>query len=225
MVVDSGGGLAALRRPPACTRVTLGMNEPIIGDAELVARAACGDGMAFETLYRRHHVPLFRTALAMTGQANTAEDLLQDAFVRAYRHIGRVQLAEGASLRPWLHRIVVNLARDLAARREPTVTSDTDLERLAIGGPSLERAAERREVNRIVAEAVDKLPFDQRLVVVLFYTQDMDVEQIAATLGIPPGTVKSRLYYGRVRLRAALTEDVRLVASRAMEQVYSDGRG
>jgi RNA polymerase sigma-70 factor (ECF subfamily) len=201
------------------------MNEPIIGDAELVARAACGDGMAFETLYRRHHVPLFRTALAMTGQANTAEDLLQDAFVRAYRHIGRVQLAEGASLRPWLHRIVVNLARDLAARREPTVTSDTDLERLAIGGPSLERAAERREVNRIVAEAVDKLPFDQRLVVVLFYTQDMDVEQIAATLGIPPGTVKSRLYYGRVRLRAALTEDVRLVASRAMEQVYSDGRG
>lgn len=201
------------------------MNEPIIGDAELVARAACGDGKAFETLYRRHHVPLFRTALAMTGQANTAEDLLQDAFVRAYRHIGRVQLAEGASLRPWLHRIVVNLARDLAARREPAVTSDTELERFAIGGPSLERTAERREVNRIVAEAVDRLPFDQRLVVVLFYTQDMDVEQIAATLGIPPGTVKSRLYYGRVRLRAALTEDVRLVASRAMEQVYSDGRG
>lgn len=201
------------------------MNEPIIGDAELVARAACGDGMAFETLYRRHHVPLFRTALAMTGQVNTAEDVLQDAFVRAYRHIGRVQLAEGASLRPWLHRIVVNLARDLAARREPIVTSDTDLERFANGGPSLERTAERRELNRIVAEAVDRLPFDQRLVVVLFYTQDMDVEQIAATLGIPPGTVKSRLYYGRVRLRAALAEDVRLVASRAMEQVYSDGRG
>lgn len=212
-----------MRPPRACTRVTDTMSESTIGDAELVACAARGDGGAFEALYRRHHVALYRSALAMTGQVSAAEDLLQDAFVRAYRHIGRVQLGEGASLRPWLHRIVVNLARDLAARRVPAVASDSELERWAIGSPSLERSVERREVNRIVAEAVNRLPFDQRLVVVLFYTQDMDVAQIAATLGIPPGTVKSRLYYGRVRLRAALAEDDRLMAARSMEQAYSDG--
>lgn len=202
------------------------MSEPTLdpGDADLVARAAVGDGAAFEALYRRHHVALFRTALAITGQAAAAEDLLQDAFVRAYRHIGRVQLAGTASLRPWLHRIVVNLGRDLAARRTPTLASDADLERCALSAPTPERSTERREMNRIVAEAVGTLPFDQRLVVVLFYTQDMDVAEIAAMLGIPPGTVKSRLYYGRARLRASLTEDVRLVTVWPMEQVYSDGR-
>lgn len=205
------------------TRLTRTMSEPTIGDAELVAHAARGDAAAFETLYRRHHVALFRTALGMTGHVASAEDLLQDAFIRAYRHIGRVQLAGGASLRPWLHRIVVNLARDRAARRAMATTGDRDLERIDAGSISPERSMERREVNRIVAEAVDRLPFDQRLVVVLFYTQDMDVAEIAATLGIPPGTVKSRLYYGRARLRAALAEDVRLVALPSMEQVYNDG--
>ncbi|MEO8082197.1 MAG: sigma-70 family RNA polymerase sigma factor [Ardenticatenales bacterium] len=199
------------------------MSEPTIGDAELVAHAAQGDAAAFEALYRRHHVALFRTALGMTGHVASAEDLLQDAFIRAYRHVGRVQLADGASLRPWLHRIVVNLARDRAARRAMATTGDRDLERIDAGSISPERSMERREVNRIVAEAVDRLPFDQRLVVVLFYTQDMDVAEIAATLGIPPGTVKSRLYYGRARLRAALAEDVRMVALPSMEQVYNDG--
>lgn len=201
------------------------MPESPVSDADLVARAAHGDGAAFEALYRRHHVALFRTALAMTGQAAAAEDLLQDAFVRAYRHIGRVQLAASASIRPWLHRIVVNLGRDLAARHQPTLASDADLDRGAFSAPSPERSTERREMNRIVAEAVDTLPFDQRLVVVLFYAQDMDVAEIAATLGIPPGTVKSRLYYGRARLRASLAEDARLVTVWPMEQVYSDGQG
>lgn len=192
------------------------------GDSELVARAAGGDGRAFEALYRRHHLALFRTALAMTGQRAAAEDLLQDAFVRAYRHIGRVVLAEGASLRPWLHRIVVNLARDLAARRQPTAAGEAELERTP-GGVSIERSTERREVNRIVADAVRRLPFDQRIVVVLFYAQDLDVAQIAETLGLPPGTVKSRLYYGRARLRAMLTDDARLQPEWAMGPVYTDG--
>lgn len=205
------------------TRLTVTMSDSTIGDAEFVARAARGDGAAFEALYRRHHVALFRTALGMTGQVAAAEDLLQDAFIRAYRHIGRVQLAEGTSLRPWLHRIVVNLARDRAARRTTSAGGDADVERCAAGSISPERSTERRELNRIVSEAVERLPFDQRLVVVLFYTQDMDVAEIAATLGIPPGTVKSRLYYGRARLRAVLAEDVRLVTRPSMEQVYSDG--
>mgnify|MGYP001402598005 CR=1 FL=1 len=198
------------------------MTDADTGDADWVAQAAAGDGRAFEALYRRHHTALFRTALAMTGQRSAAEDLVQDAFVRAYRYIGRVVLPEGASLRPWLHRIVVNLARDRAARRRLVTADDADLERAA-GGGSVERSAERREVNRIVADAVRSLPFDQRIVVVLFYTQDLDVGQIAETLGIPPGTVKSRLYYGRARLRAALTADARLQPEWAMGPVYSDG--
>ena len=78
-------------------------------------------------------------------------------------------------------------------------------------------------LNRIITEAVERLPFDQRLVVVLFYTQDLDIAEIAASLGIPPGTVKSRLYYGRARLRSALADDVRLTSLRSMEQVYNDG--
>ena len=169
---------------------------------DCVAAILRGDRRAFAVLYERHKEPLFRTALAITHERGASEELLQEAFLRAYRFMERVQLPEGASLRPWLHRILINLCYDWCARRRYESSADEDLlRRLASSSTSPERQTVDRDQARGVAEAIAMLPFKQRIVVILFYMQDMDLQEIAAVLALPAGTVKSRLHYGRVRLR------------------------
>lgn len=183
-----------------------------LDDASLVARVAAGDRDAFEALYARHMVPLYRTALALTRRSAVAEDLLQETFLRAFRHLERIRLEPGASLRPWLHRILINLVYDRSARLK---RASNPLERamnslMPQAGASPERRAELAELERDVSQAVEMLPFKQRIVVVLFYLHDMDLSEIAETVGVPVGTVKSRLYYGRANLRSALEQDSRV---------------
>jgi RNA polymerase sigma-70 factor (ECF subfamily) len=184
-------------------------------DASLVARVIAGDRSGFEALYQRHHVTLYRTALAITHERSVAEELLQEAFLRAFRHIRRVDLAPGVSLKPWLHRIIINLAYDWSARqRAPVRSLDSVVDRLVMrASVSPERQAEQREVEHMVGEAIAALPIKQRIVVILYYLHDMDLDEIAITLNLPPGTVKSRLYYGRARLRSRLEADLRLPGS------------
>lgn len=171
-------------------------------DAACVAAILRGERRAFADLYQRHQEALFRTALAITHERGAAEELLQEGFLRAYRFMHRVQLAPGASLRPWLHRILINLCYDWFARQRHEASADDELlGRMDSGHPSPERQTVERDQARVVAEAVGLLPFKQRIVVILFYMQDMDLEEIATTLALPAGTVKSRLHYGRVRLR------------------------
>jgi RNA polymerase sigma-70 factor (ECF subfamily) len=176
-------------------------------DAALVARAARSDRDAFEVLYQRHAGPLYRTAFGLTRDHHVAEELLQEAFVRAYRNMARVQLDRGASLRPWLHRILINLAYDWSARQRSarSLVERSGIHLLPQALSSPEHHAESVETKRAVLDAVDQLPFKQRTVVVLFYLQEMDLAEIAETLDLPPGTVKSRLHYGRERLRELLT--------------------
>lgn len=183
-----------------------------LDDRSLVERFVAGEAAAFEQLYHRHRTPLFRTALAMTRRRGISEELLQEAFLRAYRHLHRVRLTEGASLRPWLHRILIHLVYDRSARKRPqTRPLEGVVERLAaVGSTSPERSAEQRELQRLMAEAIDDLPFKQRIVVVLYYLQDMDLAEISEATGVPAGTVKSRLFYARRRLRASLGQDRRL---------------
>jgi RNA polymerase sigma-70 factor (ECF subfamily) len=182
-------------------------------DRDLVELARAGDIQSFEALYARHKGPLFRTALAITRERAAAEELLQETFLRAFRHLARIDLGPGASLRPWLHRIVINLAYDWTARRKRTATPlDSVLDRLATSGNlSPERLVERGEQSGIVDDAVSTLEFRQRIVIILYYLHDMDLSEISELLNVPEGTVKSRLFYGRIKLRAALESDRRLV--------------
>jgi RNA polymerase sigma-70 factor (ECF subfamily) len=191
------------------------------GDDELIALARAGDRGALAVLYDRHKAALYRTALAVTRDTGTAEEILQEGFLRAIRHMDRIDLAPGGSLRPWLHRIVINLAYDWSARRARSNSPlDAVVDRLAVPSALLpDRVAERHEQEAVVAEAVATLPFKQRIVVILFYLHDMDLHEIAEVLNVPEGTVKSRLYYARTSLRAHLVTDARL--SRAGVMTYA----
>jgi RNA polymerase sigma-70 factor (ECF subfamily) len=186
-------------------------------DAQLVARIKAGDLEAFEALYHKYKGPIFRTALAITRDQGAAEDILQDCFLRVYMHIHKVD--GSAPLPPWLHRIAINLSYNWAAKqRVRLIPLEEMIDRLK-ASPLLspEKVAERGELQQIVQEAIDALPFKQRAVLILFYLQGFSLAEIAYIMDCPVGTVKSRLYYGRENLRQKLQGDKRLSGEMAYE--------
>ena len=187
-------------------------------EIRLIARAMCGDLEAFESLYGIYKGPVYRTGLAITGDRSAAEEILQETFLRAFKHMHNVR--EGASLLPWLHRIAVNLSYDYwtARSRHWQVDVDGFIEQLiapAVASP--EQTVEQRELYGLVYEAIDKLDFKQRVTLVLFYLQDFSLAEIAEIMDCPVGTVKSRLHHARENLRRELLADQRLPQGLAYE--------
>jgi len=179
-------------------------------DAELVSRILDGDLQAFEALYGKYRRQLYQTALAITGNAGAAEEILQDSFVRAHAAMNRVDAS--VSLAPWLHRIAVNLSYNWTNRhRHWTLDIDSWVDRL-IAGPTVspERAVEGTEVSDVVRDAIASLGFKQRAVIILFYLQGFSLAEIGYILDCPVGTVKSRLHYACKALRQRLGSDQRL---------------
>ncbi len=173
----------------------------------LVRRAQGHDSMSldFEALVGPYVQEMYRLAAAIVG-TDDARDVTQDALVAAWRGFG--QLRDRASVRAWLHVILVNHSRNAlrtrSRRPRPIRIDDTrDLDRLGAVGDSSAAGAERDRLDR----AFETLTPDQRAVLALHYTLDLAIPQVAATLGIPQGTVKSRVHGAIERLRAALGEE------------------
>ncbi|TKJ31856.1 MAG: hypothetical protein CEE40_00605 [Chloroflexi bacterium B3_Chlor] len=193
----------------------------MLDDVELVPRIQEGDLDAFETLYHKYKNELYRTALVITRDRGAAEELLQDCFLRAYDHMDRVDGC--SSLRPWLHRIIVNLSYNWAAKKRLRLISLEDVfgRLLLVPRTSPERALEREELLRVVDEAVRSLSMPQRAVVILFYLQGFSLAEIAYVLDCPVGTVKSRLHNARKALRQRLISDSRVSSEAAYELLSS----
>ncbi len=181
------------------------------GDAELAARVGAGDPQAFALLMRRHNRLLFRTARSILRDDAEAEDALQDAYLQAYRAIG--QFRGDARLSTWLTRIVVNeaIARSRKRHREADVTplyADPGLqppdaeERMIDDTP--EHGAMRAEARVLLERAMDELPEAFRTVFMLRAVEELSGEEVAAVLGIPEATVRSRFFRARALLRAKL---------------------
>lgn len=190
-------------------------------DSKLVSMIRAGDLDAFETLYHKYKDQLYRTALAITNDRCAAEEILQDCFLRAYDHIDRVNGC--SSLRPWLHRIIVNLSYNWAAKRRLRLISLEDVFGSLLMTPraSPEEAFERREFLKVVYEAINSLSMPQRVVIVLFYLQGFSLAEIAYVMDCPVGTVKSRLYNARKNLKEKLEADSRISTEAAYEFLSS----
>jgi RNA polymerase sigma-70 factor (ECF subfamily) len=173
------------------------------GDADLVNRARRGDVDAFEALVRRYEATAVRVASVVCG-SDGAEDAAQEGFIRAYRSLEKFDA--GRPFRPWLLRIVVNVAKNrvrsehrhlqLSLRTPHTDVSDD-------AAPEALLADERRQA---LARAIARLPQRDRVMIACRWFEDMTEREIADTLGIRPGTVKSRLSRAMTRLRAELEE-------------------
>ena len=156
---------------------------------------------ALELLARRWHPRLLRDATYLTGDAEAARDVAQEAWIGIARGVRRLQ--DPARFRSWAHRIVVHKSRDWIRRERAgrrAVRRAADLAEQ----PAAEQP--RDDIARLRA-ALAELPADQRTVLSWFYLEEMSVREIAAALSIPAGTVKSRLYHARNALRSCLKED------------------
>jgi RNA polymerase sigma factor (sigma-70 family) len=173
---------------------------------ELVERARSGDAGAYAALVRGHQEIAFRTAYLITGNAADAEDAAQEGFVKAYRALGRFRAGE--PLRPWLLMIVANEARNRrrsAGRRAALALRAAGEERQSgQAAPSPEVALLAGERRAALLAAMEQLRDDDRLVIACRYFLDLSEAETAATLGVRPGTVKSRLSRSLQRLRAEL---------------------
>lgn len=174
-------------------------------ESELVARARRGDVGAYEEIVRRDQEIAFRTAYLITGNVAEAEEAVEDAFVKAFRALGRFH--SGAHFRPWLLRIVANEARNrrkAAARRTNLalrLAEDRPADDAAPSPEAAVLAAERREA---VLRALAGLRDEERLAVAYRYFFDLPEAEIADALGCARGTVKSRLSRALSHLRQML---------------------
>jgi RNA polymerase sigma-70 factor, ECF subfamily len=187
----------------------IGYNAGAMGadNTSLVQSARGGSLEAFEQLFRSHERKIYALALHMLQDPGAAEDVLQDTFLRAWEHLGR--LRHEKAFAGWLRRIALNLIWDRIRSRAPV--TELELE-AAERVPDTEMGAEGLILSagtaRVVQEAVMKLPEHQRIVVALYYWEDMPVNEIAAVLGIARGTVISRLARGRDALRRRLSKSL-----------------
>ena len=178
-------------------------------DQALVAAAQAGDEHAAEAIVHRYQNRIYNFALAMTGSSADADDLAQETFIRALRGLPRFR--GDSSLKNWLYRIATNAARSHRGARmrrapvwETRLESDTLAERQFASG---EESAEQRAIRRqTVDRALAALPADLRKAVVLRDIEGLEYREIASVLNIPIGTVMSRIFRGRQRLRPLLAD-------------------
>jgi RNA polymerase sigma-70 factor (ECF subfamily) len=169
----------------------------------LVARARRGDAAAFEELVRRHQRRVYAVARRIVRAHDVADDVSQEAFVRAWRSLDRFEA--GRPFAPWICRIAANLAinhvRSPRGREEGLPEGPAEAP-ARDGGPL--GAVLDAEAGRVLDAAVAALPAEQRAVFVLRAVEEMSYEAIAETLSLSPGTVMSRLFRAREKLARAL---------------------
>jgi RNA polymerase sigma-70 factor, ECF subfamily len=162
-------------------------------DSGLVDRARSGDVAAFEALMLPMQPAGYRLAFALLGDPHAAEDALQEACVKAWRKFH--QFRYGASPQSWFLTIVANQCRSMTRSPWWSVVKRADV------AVTESRPEPSVASNLAVREALDRLPFEHRLVLYLYYCEDMSQQQVATTMGIKEGTVKSRIHRALVRLR------------------------
>jgi RNA polymerase sigma-70 factor (ECF subfamily) len=180
-------------------------------DEEIVARVLAGERHLFELIMRRHNARIFRASRAILRDAEEAEDVMQDAYVRAFEHLD--QFAGQARFSTWLTKIAVHeaLARARKRRRfEPLDAREHQEEepRMSPQSPSPEQHASDAEMRAVLEKAIDDLPDDFRAVFVLRAVEELSGAETAECLGIPEETVKTRLHRARGRLQEKVLESI-----------------
>lgn len=179
-------------------------------DEELVARSIDGDMESFNQLVLRWERPIYALAYRTLGREEDARDVCQDTFLRAYRALPRFK--GEAKFSSWLYRIALNLCRDWMRRqrRSPLVEVPEGVDPVELAAEqqapleTIEELVGRQELSRAVAEAMRRLPEEQRTAIILKEYHGLTFQEIADVQGCPLSTVKTRLYQGLSVLRRHL---------------------
>jgi RNA polymerase sigma-70 factor (ECF subfamily) len=194
------------------------MSDSAVGDNLLIDRAKAGDRSAFDMLVAKHERRAYQYAYRLTTSQDEAMDIVAEAFVRVFNAI---QNFRGQSaFTTWLYRIITNCYLDLKKKDKSKYTVSIDsavdhtgaeVERQIIdpnGGP--DSTVEKHERERVIQAALKKLPEYQQAMLLMYHVEMLSYEEIAESLDLPLGTVKSRLNRARISLREILQKDVEL---------------
>jgi RNA polymerase sigma-70 factor (ECF subfamily) len=178
-------------------------------DRDLVGRARRGDREAFTQLIVQYQVPLYNMALRMVGKPDDAADITQEAFLRAWE---KIRTLREAPFKAWLFQIAANLCYDHFRRgRRYGVMPDEETRPtsnvvLGIATPDPQERAEANERTRLVRDSIQALDHDMRIAIVLRDVNGMAYDEIAGVLGVPLGTVKSRIARARAQVQERLQQ-------------------
>ena len=206
-------GILADRTPEGAVRAAVGLGsarpreESILQpDHSLVTRCLSGDETAWEQLVREHTRVVYALCYRFTGSSSEAQDLTQEVFLRVFRTLRSFRSAEG-SFGTWLARVTRNLLIDHYRRSRQDRATDPIEDQLpvleqegAAASPRPDQALAGREASEILQAALQRLSPDLREAVILRDLQEMEYREIAGVLGVPEGTVKSRINRGRTEL-------------------------
>ncbi|TDD27277.1 RNA polymerase sigma factor SigE [Actinomadura sp. KC06] len=194
------GSYTALIWVPACLAVTIQYQTGVVVSAGAMAWTP----PTWEEIVSEHSTRVFRLAYRLTGNRHDAEDLTQDVFIRVFRSLSSYT---PGTFEGWLHRITTNLFLDRARRKQRIrfdALGDDAAERLQGREPSPAQAYDERHLDADIQRALDDLVPEYRAAVVLCDIEGLSYEEIAATLNVKLGTVRSRIHRGRAHLRDAL---------------------
>lgn len=180
--------------------------------SELITLAQFGDQEAITELYNRTYSAVYHTTKALIRDEDTVQDVLQDAYIKGFQNLDKLRQPE--QYQAWMKMIATNTAKNVLKRKKPILFSEMENEdgemEVEFVDDRVEHlpeiAMDRKETSRLVSEILDTLPDDQRLVMGMFYYEEMSVQQIARTLGISENTVKSRLNYGRKKVEVKVRD-------------------
>ena len=185
-------------------------------EREMIRNCQNGDTSAFNELFRRYRTQVYQLAYRFSRNHADAEDILQNAFIRAFKYIHRFDTKY--PFYPWLRTIVTNEAQTYLGKRnkrrtEPLETLNPDERDLLEVTPDLkvesaDKVIERHELGSVIKDAVMKLPDQQKICFTLFEIEFMKVREIAQTLGCTEGTVKTHLHRARYALRTLLKDKI-----------------
>jgi RNA polymerase sigma-70 factor (ECF subfamily) len=181
-------------------------------DEPLVERVQSGDQSAFRELFERYNRRAFAVALGVVKNQQDALDIVQEAFVKVYKHIGSFQ--GSSSFYTWLYRIVMNLSIDHIRRSRHTTAFDDRVDHQGDGPEALisqrpqetnpRKNVDRKELSEQLQRALDTLPEYHRAVILLREVEGLSYEEMSVVLKVPKGTIMSRLFHARRKLQECL---------------------
>lgn len=179
------------------------------GDHKLVSKAKDGDMTAFETLVRKYQKPIYAFCHRMTGEHQSADDLSQETFVKAYFSLH--QFKDGMDFFPWIRRIALNNSLNYLKARKREELLGAKEERIAADNRSLHQELPQNTLHRKLVEtkfkaALEALPIEQKTLFILRVFENQSYRDLSELLGIPIGTVMSRLSRTRKKLKSILAE-------------------
>ena len=179
--------------------------------SKLIRKASAGDQDAITELYELTYSSVYKTVKSMIADEDTVLDIVQDSFIKGFQSLDQLDAPE--NFRAWMKRIATNKAKDYLKKKKPILFTDMvseDGEEIDFRDDCLDHCPEevldRKETARLMQEILSTLSEDQRLVIGMFYYEEMSVREIAETLGCSENTVKSRLNYGRKKVEAKVKE-------------------